>query len=61
LIIEYQQYFEKVSGKSSADLQAFITERSLRFAKTWYAKKAVEHRGWLGSKGWGKEGILENT
>ena len=57
----YQKQFEKVSGKSGADLKAFIAERSLRFAKPWYAKKAVEHRGWRGSKGWTKEGILENT
>jgi hypothetical protein len=57
----YLQYFEKVSGKAGADLKVFITDRSLRFARPWYAKKAVEHRGWWGSKGWTKEGILENT
>jgi hypothetical protein len=57
----YQKYVEKVSGKAGADLKTFITERSLRFAKPWYAKKAVEHRGWWGSEGWGKKGILENA
>jgi hypothetical protein len=56
-----QTYFEQVSGKSSSELKPFITERSLRFARPWYAKKAVDERGWLGSEGWTKQGILENT
>ncbi len=56
-----QTYFEQVSGKSSSELKPFITERSLSFARPWYAKKAVDERGWFGSKGWSKEGILENT
>ena len=58
----YQKYFEKVSGKLGADLKVFITDRSLRFARPWYAKKAVDQRGgWGSNKGWTKAGILENA
>ena len=57
----YQKYFEEVSGKSGADLKAFITGRALAFARPWYAKKAYEHRGWRKSEGWTAEGILENA
>jgi hypothetical protein len=57
----YRPYFEKVSKRSGSALKPFITERSLRFARVWFAKKAVEERGWRKSKGWGTEGILENT
>jgi hypothetical protein len=57
----YKKYFERVSGRSSVDLKTFVTERSLRFAKPWFAKKAVEHRGKWKSKGWTAAGILENA
>jgi len=56
-----QAYLEQVSGKSSSDLKPFITERSLAFARPWFAKKAYEHRGKWSSKGWSPGGILENA
>ncbi len=55
----YQDFLEIMSGKEGDDLKEFIVERTIAFAKPWYAKKAYDHRGWLGSDGWGKEGILE--
>ena len=57
----YQTYFEKVSGKNGADLKPFITDRSLLFARPWFAKKAVEHRGKWGSKGWSAKSALDNA
>jgi hypothetical protein len=56
----YAPYFESVSGKKSDQLQAFIGERAGRFARPWYAKKAVEHKGFWGSAGWSEETILDN-
>jgi hypothetical protein len=57
-----QASFERESGKSGSALAAFVTERSLRFARIWFAKKAVEQRGgWLSQDGWTKSGILENA
>lgn len=57
-----KESFERESGKSGAGLQPFIMERSLRFARPWFAKKAVESRGgWFSQKGWTKSGILDNT
>lgn len=60
--LTYRQYFEKVSGKTGPALDAFIQDRILAFARPWFAKKAVDSRGWWGSqKGWTKSGILENA
>lgn len=56
----YQKYFEGVSGKKSEELRAFVTERTRRFARPWYAKKAFEHKGYWSSEGWGEEAILDN-
>ena len=56
-----QKYLERVAGKSNSDLKPFITERTLRFARPWFAKKAIEKRGWWDSEGWTEAGILENT
>ena len=57
----YKKYFERVSGRSSVDLKTFVTDRSLRFARPWFAKKAYEHRGYGGSKGRTMGGILEKS
>jgi hypothetical protein len=61
-----QSSFERLSGKSGIALKPFITERSLDFARPWYAKKLIVKRGtgvtnWLDQNGWTKEGIVENT
>jgi hypothetical protein len=55
----HQPPFETVSGKSGEQLVPFIYERSVAFAKNWFAKKAVEARGKWGSKGFTAEGALE--
>lgn len=52
----YATFFERVSGKAAADQQAYITERSLAFAKTWYAKRAYEEKG---TGAWTPTGVLE--
>ena len=52
--------FETVAGKKAADLEPYVVDRVLRFARPWYAKQAAEHVGWRKSKGWGKEAILTN-
>ena len=55
----YQDFLEIVSGKEGDELKEFIVERSIAFAKPWYAKKAYDERGWWSSDGWFSEGILE--
>jgi hypothetical protein len=45
----YQSFVERVSGKSTADLKAFVTARSLAFARIWYVKNAKAARGNVGS------------
>lgn len=57
----YQSFFEKASGKTAAELKDFIRERTVAFARPWFAKKAVAHRGYWDSGGWTKSGILENA
>lgn len=59
----YQTFFEQASGKNASELQAFITDRSLAFARPWFAKKAAEHRGFWGNlgSGWSKQDILDKT
>ena len=59
----YQKFFEQASGKKASELQAFITDRSLAFAKPWFAKKVAEHRGFFGNlgKGWSKQGVLDTS
>jgi hypothetical protein len=60
--LTYGQYFEKVTGKTGAALDAFMKDRILAFARPWFAKKTVAARGgWSGQKGWTKSGILENA
>jgi hypothetical protein len=44
-----QSFFEQVSGKSGAGMQAFIVDRSLAFARPWYAKTAAASRGKVGT------------
>jgi hypothetical protein len=56
----YLSFMEQVSGRNGSDLRNFIRERSLRFARPWFAKKAFDQRGWWESKGWGAAGILES-
>lgn len=57
----YFSYMKESAKKTAAEIRPFIVERTLAFARPWYAKKAVDIRGWTGSKGWGKEAILENA
>jgi len=57
----YKYYFEQATGKSGSHLKDYLVEKSLKFASPWYAKKAVAHRGWWDSEGWGKQAILDNT
>ena len=45
----YQSFFEQASGKSGAEVQKFIVERSLAFARPWYAKTAASARGKAGT------------
>jgi hypothetical protein len=60
--LTYRKYFEKVSGKKGATLDAFMRDRILAFARPWFAKKAVAFRGgWWGQKGWKPSGILTNV
>jgi hypothetical protein len=69
----YQKYFERVSGRKSEELQAFVSDRSLRVARPYYAVHALEHRtevygggrlgevrAWWKSEGWGLEAIRDN-
>lgn len=51
---QYLTYFEEVSGKQSTEIKAFITDRVLRFARPWFAKKAQEHKGAFDSIGRGR-------
>ncbi|OJH39384.1 LysM peptidoglycan-binding domain-containing protein [Cystobacter ferrugineus] len=57
----YQRFFEKAAGRSSSELKNFTRERSLAFARPWFAKQAFAHRGYLSSEGWTANGILTNT
>lgn len=57
----YFNYMQESAKKTAAEIRPFIVDRALAFARPWYAKKAVDIRGWTGSEGWGKEGILENS
>ena len=45
----YQSFVERVSGRSGADLKAFVTARALAFARVWYVKDAKAFRGRVGS------------
>jgi hypothetical protein len=45
----YQSFFEQASGKAGPDVKKFIVERSLAFARPWYAKTAVAARGKIGT------------
>ncbi|MFS8086897.1 MAG: hypothetical protein ACMG6H_14785, partial [Acidobacteriota bacterium] len=56
-----KKYFEQVAGKSNTNLKQFIAERSLRFARPWFAKKAYDHRGWWHSEGVDEATILTNS
>ena len=57
----YFSYMKELLKKSAADIRPFIVERTLAFGRPWYAKKVADKRGWTGSEGWTKEGILENA
>jgi hypothetical protein len=57
----YRSYFEEITGKAGNALRDYIKDRSLNFGAPWYAKKAVDHRGFWGSEGWSKETILRNS
>jgi hypothetical protein len=60
--LTFREYFERVSGKKGAALDAFILDRTLAFARPWFAKKAVDSRGgYWDQKGWTKSGILGNA
>jgi hypothetical protein len=52
----YESHLRSVSGKSSAELRTFIVERSLAFARPWYAKVAEDYRGKAGSF-WHRPGL----
>jgi hypothetical protein len=52
----YAKFFEQVSGKAPADHKTFITDRTLAFARSWYAKRANEEKG---SEAWTPSGVLE--
>jgi len=58
----YENSVEKVSGKSGAEMREFVLDRSLAFARPWYAKVAEGSRGgvtsWLHDPSVSKEGIL---
>lgn len=62
----YMHYFEQAAGKKAADLRPFILERTLAFARPWYANKAFAASGssdvgrWWSSKGFKAKTILEN-
>ena len=45
----YRSLFEQVSGKSGGAMDRFIVDRSLAFARPWYAKVAASARGKVGT------------
>jgi hypothetical protein len=47
----YESFFTEVSAKSSAEMRQLVTDRSLAFARPWYAKVAENSRGSVGSFG----------
>jgi hypothetical protein len=60
---DYLSAFKKVTKKQPGKLKGFIQDRSLRFARPWYAKKARDARG-SGETAWEagsltKKGVLE--
>jgi hypothetical protein len=65
--LTYRQYFEKVTGRKGAALDAFMLDRILAFARPWFAKSVVAFRGggglsgWWGQEGWTKGDILDNA
>jgi hypothetical protein len=59
--LTYREYFEKVTGRKGAALDAFLEDRILAFARPWFAKKTVDSRGVFSQKGWTKSGILGNA
>jgi hypothetical protein len=45
----YESLVEQVAGKSASELRDFALQRSLAFARPWYAKVAGESRGYVGT------------
>jgi hypothetical protein len=52
----YGDFFGKVSGKSPTEYRQFISDRTVAFARTWYAKRAYEEKG---TDAWTPSGLLE--
>jgi hypothetical protein len=52
----FADFFGKASGKSPADYRKFISDRTVAFARTWYAKRAYEEKG---TDAWTPSGVLE--
>ena len=55
----YESFFAEVSGKSGAEMRQLVTDRSLAFARPWYAKVAESSRGAVGS--WGHDPSLSKA
>lgn len=53
---KFADFFGKVSAKSPTAYRKFISDRTIAFARTWYAKRAYETKG---AKAWFPSGILE--
>ncbi len=52
----YASHFERVSRRSPADHAKYITERTVAFARTWYAKRSYEEKG---ADAWRPSAILK--
>lgn len=57
----YRDYMELVSERTGPDLRSFVRFRALAFARPWFAKEAIRHRGTWGSPGWTAREILDNA
>ena len=57
----YRDYMELVSERTGPDLRSFVRFRSLAFARPWYAKEVIGHRGKWASPGWTAREILDNA
>jgi hypothetical protein len=60
--VSYESYLEAVSGKTPSELRDFVIERSLAFARVWYAPKMRAARNLVaGRYGFSKEEILKEA
>lgn len=59
----YLSYFLDITGKKPGEIEAYVIDRSKRFARPWYAKAVVQGRSDVGNffHGGSKSAVLQNA